>query len=139
MLQLVNIHTYYGDSHVLRGVSLEVGEASVAVLLGRNGMGKTTTINSIIGFNPPRQGSVLFKSINIVGLQPYQTARMGISLVPQGRRIWPSLTVKENLTIGARIAASKAGIWIEFFLPPLGSRKGLVPEETALVEEKCKC
>lgn len=102
MLKLVDVHTYYGDSHVLHGVSLEVPEASVVAVLGRNGMGKTTTIHSIIGFTPPRQGKVSFKGADIAGLEPYKIARMGIGLVPQGRRIFPSLTVRENLIIATR-------------------------------------
>ena len=83
MLELVDIHTYYGESYVLRGVSLEVGESSVVTLLGRNGMGKTTTVCSIIGFTPPRRGEISFKGQNINGLQPHQIAQRGLSLVPQ--------------------------------------------------------
>lgn len=105
MLKVIDIHTYYGESHILQGVSLNVPEGSVIGILGRNGMGKTTTLHSINGFNPPRRGEVRFKGNNIVGLPRYQIARLGISLVPQGRRIFPSLTVKENLIA----AASKRG------------------------------
>jgi branched-chain amino acid transport system ATP-binding protein len=101
MLQLVDIHSYYGESYVLQGISLEVKESSVVALLGRNGMGKTTTIRSIIGFTPPRRGVVRFKGKNITNLQPYQIAQMGMGLVPQGRHIFPSLSVEENLTMGA--------------------------------------
>jgi len=102
MLELKDIHTYYGDSYILQGVSLKVNEGSVVALLGRNGMGKTTTIRSIIGFNPPRRGTINFKGKNIAGLPPYAIAQMGIGLVPQGREIFPSLSVKENLTMAAR-------------------------------------
>ena len=102
MLELNDIHTYYGDSHILNGVSLKVDKGSAVVLLGRNGMGKTTTVNSIIGFNPPRQGIINYKTKVISHLQPYQIAQMGIGLVPQGRHIFPSLSVKENLTMSAR-------------------------------------
>lgn len=102
MLELVNIHTYYGESHILHGISLEVGEGSVVALLGRNGMGKTTTIRSIIGFNPPRNGTIKFKGEDITSLQTYRIAQMGMGLVPQGRRIFPSLSVKEQLTMPAR-------------------------------------
>jgi len=102
MLKLVDIHTYYGESHVLQGVSLEVGQGSVVALLGRNGMGKTTTLHSIIGFTPPRQGKVIFKERELTGLQLYKISQMGLALVPQGRRIFPSLSVKENLTMAAR-------------------------------------
>lgn len=104
MLELVDIHTYYGGSHVLQGISLEVGEGSVAALLGRNGMGKTTTIRSIIGFTPPRYGAVKFKGEEVTGLPPHQLAQRGMGLVPQGRRIFPSLSVRENLTMPARTA-----------------------------------
>jgi len=102
MLELVDVHTYYGESYVLQGISLKVGEGSIVALLGRNGMGKTTTIRSIIGFTSPRRGVIRFKGRDITGLQPYKIARMGIGLVPQGRHIFPSLSVKENLTMSAR-------------------------------------
>ena len=110
MLELVDIHTYYGESYVLKGISLEVKEGSVVALLGRNGMGKTTTINTIIGFTPPRQGRVRFKGKDIAGLQPYRIAQMDIGLIPQGRRIFPSLSVEENLTMAAR-GGVRAGAW----------------------------
>jgi branched-chain amino acid transport system ATP-binding protein len=102
MLELVDIHTYYGESHVLQGISLKVEEGSVVALLGRNGMGKTTTVHSIIGFTPPRRGKVIFKGEDITHLQCHKIPLLGIALVPQGRRIFPSLSVKENLTIAAR-------------------------------------
>ena len=110
MLEVVDIHTYYGESYILQGISLEVKEGSVVALLGRNGMGKTTTIRSIMGFTPPRRGVVRFKGKKISGLEPYQIARMGLALVPQGRGIFPSLSVKENLTIAAR-DGSKGEAW----------------------------
>lgn len=102
MLKLNDIHTYYGESCALWGISLEVREGSVVAILGRNGMGKTTTMRSITGVTPPRQGTVQFKGREIGGLEPYKISRMGISLVPQGRAIFPSLSVKENLTMAAR-------------------------------------
>ncbi|NLW08042.1 MAG: ABC transporter ATP-binding protein [Clostridia bacterium] len=102
MLQLDEVHTYYGDSHVLQGVNLEVARGSVVALLGQNGMGKTTTIHSIIGFTPPARGKIIFKGINISGLPPSSIALMGMALVPQGRRIFRSLTVRENLILGYR-------------------------------------
>ena len=111
MLKLDDIHTYYGDSYILQGVSLEVAKGSVIAILGRNGMGKTTTIRSIVGFNPPRRGTVHFKGINITGLESYKIVQMGISLVPQGRRIFPSLSVKENLMIAARTKAGQRHGW----------------------------
>jgi len=110
MLELIDVHTYYGESYVLQGISLKIGEGSVVALLGRNGMGKTTTIRSIIGFTPPRRGVIRFKGRDIAGLQPNRIARMGIGLVPQGRHIFPSLSVKENLTMSAR-DTGKPGAW----------------------------
>ena len=102
MLKVVNIHTYYGESHILHGVSLEVGPKSVVALLGRNGMGKTTTIRSIIGLTPPRSGEIWYKERDISRMPTYRICQMGLGLVPQGRHIFPSLTVRENLIIGAR-------------------------------------
>ena len=102
MLKLVDIHTYYGPSYVLQGVSLEVKEGSAVALLGRNGVGKTTTLHSIIGYTPPRRGNILFKERDITRLPPYQISRMGLALVPQGRCIFPSLSSRENLTAAAR-------------------------------------
>jgi len=102
MLELENIHTFYGDSHVLNGVSLRIGSGETVALLGRNGAGKSTTVASIIGFAPPRSGSVRFAGTELVGLAPHSIARLGIGLVPQGRGVFPSLTVRENLTLAAR-------------------------------------
>jgi branched-chain amino acid transport system ATP-binding protein len=110
ILKLVDIHTYYGESYVLRGVSLQISEASIAALLGRNGMGKTTVIRSIIGFTPPRRGEVFFEGKNITMVPPYRIAKLGIGLVPQGRYIFPSLSVKENLIMSAR-GADEVNSW----------------------------
>lgn len=102
MLKLIDVHSYYGESHILRGISLEVRKNSVVALIGRNGMGKTTTLHSINGFVPPRRGIVKFMGKEITGYPPHVIARMGLGLVPQGRRIFPSLSVRENLTMSAR-------------------------------------
>ena len=102
MLELIDVHTFYGESHIIHGVSLGVEEASVATLLGRNGMGKTTTVRSIIGFTPPRSGIIRFKEKEVQGLPAHAICKMGLGLVPQGRRLFPSLSVEENLLIGAR-------------------------------------
>jgi branched-chain amino acid transport system ATP-binding protein len=102
VLKLANVHTYYGESHIINGVSFKVAKGSVVALLGRNGMGKTTIIRSIIGFTPPRSGEIRFKGKEISRLPPHRICRMGLALVPQGRRVFPSLSVTENLTIGAR-------------------------------------
>jgi len=106
MLKLVDVHTYYGESYVLQGICLEVKQSSVVALLGRNGVGKTTAIRSIIGFTAPRRGAIRFKGIDVVGLPSYKIAQMGVGLVPQGRRIFPSLSVQENLTMSARNSGS---------------------------------
>ncbi len=102
MLNINDIHTYYGDSHILQGVTLEVKKGEAVALLGRNGVGKTTTISSIIGFEPPRRGKILLQGQNITGRPPYEIAQSGVGLVPQGRGIFPTLTVRENLTLAAR-------------------------------------
>jgi len=109
MLELEQVHTYYGHSYVLQGISMQVKDSSVVALLGRNGMGKTTTIHSIIGLTPPRSGIIRFQGKVINGLKPYQIAKMGIGLVPQGRQIFPSLSVLENLTMAARNSGNKDG------------------------------
>jgi branched-chain amino acid transport system ATP-binding protein len=102
VLEVTGLHTYYGESHVLQGVSLTVGRGEVVGLLGRNGMGKTTLIRSIIGFTPCRQGTVRFKETNITGWPPFRAVEHGMGLVPQGRRVFPSLTVRENLDVARR-------------------------------------
>lgn len=110
ILQLLDVRTYYGESYVLQGISLEVKKSSVVALLGRNGMGKTTTIRSIIGFTPPKQGRIVFKGKDITALNPYQIVQMGMGLIPQGRHIFPSLSVEENLTMAAT-ARGKSEAW----------------------------
>jgi len=132
MLELVDVHTYYGESYILQGISLEVEEGSVVALLGRNGMGKTTTIRSIIGFTPPRRGVIRFKGKDITGLPSYKIARMGIGLVPQGRHILPSLTVEENLTMAAT-TRGKTGAWT---LDTVYSRFPLLKERAKLGSDR---
>jgi branched-chain amino acid transport system ATP-binding protein len=130
ILELIEVHTYYEESHILNGISLQVEESSVVSLLGRNGMGKTTTIHSIVGFTPPRQGEIFFKGEEISRLLPYQICQAGLALVPQGRRIFPSLSVEENLIIAARNVKKGAGWSLErayFTFPVLkahAKRKG---------------
>ena len=99
MLEIRDIHTYYGDSHILQGISLSMERGQVVGILGRNGMGKTTLIRSIIGFTPPRQGHVLFKERDITAWPSNRVITLGLGLVPQGRRVFPSLTVLENLLV----------------------------------------
>jgi branched-chain amino acid transport system ATP-binding protein len=104
LLEVQDIHTYYGDSHILQGVRLNVERGTLTGMIGRNGVGKTTLVNSIMGFNPPRQGKIMYQGQEISRLAPFRVVRRGIALVPQGRRIFPSLTTRENMVIAARVA-----------------------------------
>ena len=107
LLDVKDLHTYYGDSFILQGVGVEVVSGQIVTLLGRNGMGKTTLIRSIAGLTPPRKGSITLKGIPLMGLPPYRIAQLGVSLVPQGRRIFPSLTVRENLLLPTSALAGR--------------------------------
>ncbi len=100
MLALHDVHTYYGKSHVLHGVSIEVGPGEVVGLLGRNGVGKSTTLKTIMGIVRPAQGRVVFENHDVGGMPPYRVARIGIGYVPEDRRIFRLLTVLENLRTG---------------------------------------
>jgi branched-chain amino acid transport system ATP-binding protein len=102
LLEVVDIHTYYGDAYVLQGLSLTLEQGQILGILGRNGVGKTTLVNSIMGFTPPRRGHVLFKGADITGASSFATVRCGVGLVPQGRRVFPTLTVAENLVVAER-------------------------------------
>ncbi|MGK7875143.1 MAG: ABC transporter ATP-binding protein [Xenococcaceae cyanobacterium] len=102
LLKVDAIHTYYGDSHILQGVSLEIYSKEVVVLVGRQGAGKTTTILTITGIQPPRRGSILLNREEISGLPSWEIARRGIGLVPENRRLFPDLTVEENLEVGIK-------------------------------------
>ena len=102
ILEVQDIHTYYGDAYVLQGLSLQVEQGQILGLLGRNGVGKTTLVNSIVGFNPPRRGKVVFKGDDITHTPSFETVRIGMGLVPQGRRVFPTLSVEENLLVAER-------------------------------------
>jgi len=102
ILEVHDIHTYYGDAYVLQGLSLELEQGQILGLLGRNGVGKTTLVNSIVGFTPPRRGRILFKGVDITGISSFATVRSGMGLVPQGRRVFPTLSVEENLAVAER-------------------------------------
>jgi branched-chain amino acid transport system ATP-binding protein len=99
LLAVTDIHTYYGDSYVLQGVTLEVQRGQIVAILGKNGMGKTTLIRSIAGLTPPREGAITYRGVPLAGRPPHAIAQLGIGLVPQGRRTFPSLTVRENLLL----------------------------------------
>ncbi len=100
ILKADDIHSYYGKSHILQGISIHLDRGNLVCLLGRNGVGKTTSLKSIMGMVQPAKGSILFKGKEIAGRQPYEIARLGIGIVPEDRRIFPSLTVHENLLMG---------------------------------------
>jgi branched-chain amino acid transport system ATP-binding protein len=102
ILEVHDIHTFYGEAYVLQGLSLTLEQGQILGLLGRNGVGKTTLVNSIVGFNPPRRGRIIFKGTDITQVSSFETVRGGMGLVPQGRRVFPSLSVEENLLVAAR-------------------------------------
>jgi branched-chain amino acid transport system ATP-binding protein len=104
ILEVHDIHTYYGDAYVLQGLSLQLAQGQIVGVLGRNGVGKTTLVNSIVGFNPPRRGKILFKGADITQNSSFATVRSGMGLVPQGRRVFPTLSVQENLQVAHQSA-----------------------------------
>jgi branched-chain amino acid transport system ATP-binding protein len=102
ILEVQDIHTYYGDAYVLQGLSLSLDQGQILGVLGRNGVGKTTLVNSIVGFTSPRRGRVIFKGHDVTQTSSFATVRLGMGLVPQGRRVFPSLSVAENLLVAAQ-------------------------------------
>ncbi|MEK9846535.1 MAG: ABC transporter ATP-binding protein [Rhodospirillaceae bacterium] len=126
MLEVRHLETSYGSSQVLYGIELQIGAGQVVTLMGRNGMGKTTTIKSICGMVPPKAGSIILEGQDIVGLPSHKIARAGIGLVPEGRQIFPNLTVKENLVATSHNLAGSANPWtidrvLDFF-PSVAAR-----------------
>ncbi len=117
MLEVRDIHSYYGKSHILHGVSLDLKQGELVCLLGRNGVGKSTTLKSIMGVVKPQQGSIRFDNQELIGREPFQIARAGIGYVPEDRRIFRSLTVHENLLMGIKsrqkVKAADGGWTIE--------------------------
>ena len=109
ILEVKDIHTYYGTSHILFGVSMEIKEKEAVCLLGRNGAGKTTTLRSIIGLTPPRSGSIKFNGQEITGKPPYRIASLGVGFVPDDRRIFPDLTVRQNILVARK--EREGGVW----------------------------
>ncbi len=129
LLELKDLHAFYGESHILQGISLEVDNGEIVSLLGRNGVGKSTTLKSIIGLLAPRSGQVLLKDRNISGLAPHTIANLGVGYVPEERRIFPRLTVRENLLMGIKPGQKEAtNGWsvdkIYDYFPPLKARDG---------------
>jgi len=126
ILKATSINTYYGGSHILQDVSFDVNKGEAVGLLGRNGVGKTTTLRSIMGLTPPRKGSIVFKNTEIVGKPAYSVSRLGIAYMPDDLRIFPDLSCDENLEIAARLSMLK-GYWnkerVEELFPVLRARK----------------
>lgn len=126
VLRVRDLNVHYGASHVLQGVDLDVDDGQVMALFGRNGVGKTTLVNTIMGLVRPTSGSVTFDGAELAGASPHVIARRGLGLVPQGRRVFPDLTVEENLRVAARTAAD--GSWtlerVYDLLPRLAQRRG---------------
>ena len=111
ILKVDRIDTFYGQSHVLQGVSFSINEREVVSLLGRNGVGKTTTLRSIMGLTPPRTGKILLRDVDIAGKPPFQIAQMGIGYMPDDRRIFPDLTLYENLELARRLSKKGKVEW----------------------------
>ncbi len=128
MLRAEGLQTFYGDSQVLFGMELEVGAGELVTLMGRNGMGKTTTIRSILGLTPPRAGTVTLDGAALNGRPSYAIARAGLGLVPEGRQIFPNLSVAENLVATAANRSGRADPWTETrvygLFPRLAERRG---------------
>ena len=109
LLAVEELHAHYGKSHILHGVSLQIDAGEIVCLLGRNGVGKSTTLKSIMGLVRPSRGRVLFRSSSIEGLPPYRIARLGLGYVPEERRIFPTITVRENLLMGIKRRQARNG------------------------------
>ena len=127
MLELRGVETFYGRSQVLFGLDLSIGAGEVVTLMGRNGMGKTTTVRSIMGLTPPKRGSIRFRGHDLCGMAPYRIAQLGIGYVPEGREVFPNLTVLENLLAVAANHVGTDDVWsperVFAMFPRLGERK----------------
>jgi len=140
MLELAQIDAFYGRSQALFGMSLSVQEGQVVSLMGRNGMGKTTTIRTIMGLIQPRAGSLHFQQRNLMGLAPYRIAQLGLGLVPEGRQIFPNLTVRENLVATARSGDGALAGWnlarVYELFPRLLERQGSMGDQLSGGEQQ---
>ena len=124
MLRVEALHTYYGRGHILQGVDLEVPQGQIAAVLGRNGVGKTTTLRSIVGLAPPRRGRVLIADRDVAGWAPHRIVRLGVGYVPEGRMIFPDLTVVENIQVAQRVPARQWSLERLFeIFPALAERR----------------
>ena len=127
LIQVDGVHTFFGKSHILHGVSLEMERGEIISLLGRNGVGKSTTLKSIVGLISPQRGSIRFKGEEVAGLRPHKISRLGIGYVPEERRIFPHLTVRQNLLIGVKPGHKTDGPWtmerIYGYFPQLAKRE----------------
>lgn len=128
MLKLVDVETYYGNLQALKGISIDIGEAEIITLIGANGAGKSTTLMTICGILTPRAGQIMFNDEDIAGADPDKIVALGISQVPEGRRIFPYLSVNENLDMGALLRRDKEGIktdkeYMYSLFPILGQRR----------------
>jgi len=126
LLDIKETHTYYGKSHILHGVSMGVEKGEIVTLLGRNGVGKSTILKSIMGLVKPRNGSIQFKGEDILGLKPHKICHLGVGYVPEDRRIFPKLTVRQNLQVGLKPKQKVENPWtidrVYEFFPQLGER-----------------
>jgi branched-chain amino acid transport system ATP-binding protein len=140
LLALVDLHAHYGDSHVLRGVELDIAPGLSFGLLGRNGMGKTTTISTVMGILRPTAGQVRFAGARLDGLPSYRIARHGLGLVPEGRQVFPNLTVHENLVATASTRRTTHPTWTEDrvlqLFPPLRERRHTMAERLSGGEQQ---
>lgn len=128
MLSIENLHVYYGGIHALKGISLDVTQGKIVTLIGANGAGKSTTLRTIAGMVKPREGRIIFDGRDVSGLPSFSIVAMGIAMVPEGRMVFPDLTVMENLLVGAHIRRDHAGVqrdldWICDLFPILRERE----------------
>jgi branched-chain amino acid transport system ATP-binding protein len=127
ILEVDKIDTYYGKSHVLYQLSLKVDESRIVALLGRNGVGKTTTLRSTMGLTPPRRGTIRFKNVPLQGMKPFEIAKLGMGFVPEDRGIFPEITVRDNLEIAAKPSPGGSRRWtlerVYQYFPILNTRR----------------